>query len=368
MKSNLINRHTACLPTRARPKEIPALLHLDRNEAAYLPSPVVVEALSAVIADISLYPDPSATELRTAIARYVKCDLENVIVGNGSDEIIDLLSRSILNAGDEILIPSPTFFYYSTAALAVGGRLNKVSRDSEFKIDVTALAARVNRNTKILYIANPNNPTGTLETRETLEAILDLDLPLLVVVDECYFEYSGVTVTDLVGKYDNLFVIRSFSKVFGLAGVRLGYGIGPLWLCDALYRSAPSYSVNRLAQAAGTAALSDINYVAVKIANTIEQRQKMSAVLSGLNLKCYASFANFLLVDFSSFGLTSKDVVEHLRHAGVAVANFGSYDGLNQGCVRITVGSPSQNQICLDAIRIFVDDGSKLASGASNAF
>lgn len=350
MNNKWVNSYIRQIPVRDRGKEPEGLIHLDHNEASFPPSPVVVEAIRAAAPTVNRYPDTGAHALAEATAEYTGCARESLVFGNGSDEIIELLSRTLLANGDEIIVPIPSFFYYSTAARAVGGRVVGVPRNDDFTINVEKIVKAVTGRTKIVYIANPNNPTGTPEQAETIDLLLAQRIPALVVIDECYFEYSGLTVLDRLGHYDNLFVMRSFSKAFGLAGLRVGYGIGSPELCHLLYQSAQSYSVNRIAQAAARAALEDLDYSRRQIACVCQERERLDAALRQRNLKTYASAANFLLVDVSASSLTSSVLTRSLQGQGIAIADFSGAPGLGEYFVRITIGTPHENGRLLEAL------------------
>ena len=345
-----INSHSRQLPVRDRSKDEPGLIHLDRNEASFGPAPGVVDAIRQAAPTANRYPDSGAHALAAATAQYAGCKEENLVFGNGSDEVIELLSRTLLSNGDEIIVPHPTFFYYSNAARAVGGAVIGVRRNEDFTIDIESILNAVTDRTKIIYIANPNNPTGTLQDRHAIELLLKRRIPALLVVDECYFEFSGVTVSGWVPQHENLFVMRSFSKGFGLAGLRVGYGIGSPELCTLLYRSAQSYSVNRLAQAAACAALQDLEYARRQIAAVCLERERLDARLRACGVLTYPSVANFVLANLSSHSIRSNVIASCLREKGIAVADFGKAEGLNEFSIRITVGAPEENDRLLEAL------------------
>lgn len=350
MKNKWVNSYIRQIPVRNRGKEEDGLVHLDHNEASFPPAPGVVEAIRAAAPTVNRYPDTGAHALAEATSDYTGCPKESLIFGNGSDEIIELLSRTLLANGDEIIVPLPSFFYYATAARAVGGCVVGVHRNDDFTINIGEIVRAVTDRTKIVYIANPNNPTGTLETVRSIDLLLEQRIPALVVVDECYFEYSGVTVLDRLTAYDNLFVMRSFSKAFGLAGLRVGYGIGSPELCHLLYQSAQSYSVNRIAQAAAHAALQDLEYSRRQIASVSEQRERLDAAFRERNLKTYPSAANFLLVNVSPISMTAASLTRGLQAHGIAVSDFSAAPGLGEHFVRITIGTAEENQALLDAL------------------
>jgi histidinol-phosphate aminotransferase len=347
-----IPEHVLNLPKRGvTPPATPGEIRLDRNEQAAPPSPRVQAAIRDAAAMAHRYPGSGSPDLRTAIAQYNGALPEQVVVGNGSDELIELVARAFLSNGDEVIIPAPSFFYYGNATQAVGGVPVYAVRKPDFTLDVEAIFAAVTARTKVLYIANPNNPTGTPATRAEIVEILGR-ADFLVVVDECYYEFLGETVVDLLPKYEHLMIMRSFSKAFGLAGLRVGYAIASPSFCDYLMRVAQSYSVNRIAQAAAQAAIEDPEWARRKIQAVCEQRSILAAALTGLGYRVAQSATNFLLVSSAPLNRTSSAVVAHLRRSNIYVADFAGYSGLDSTWFRITIGEPEEIRAVIDALRV----------------
>lgn len=347
---NLIPDHVKRLPKRGvTPAAIPGEIRLDRNEQPIPPSPKVQDAIREAASMAHRYPGSGSPDLRAALALYNGVTPEQVVVGNGSDELIELVSRAFLSNGDEVIIPSPSFFYYTNATHAVGSVCVYAKRKPDFNLDVDAIFAAVTPRTKVLYIANPNNPTGTAATRAELVEILDR-ADFLVVVDECYYEFLGETAVDLLSKYPHLMIMRSFSKAFGLAGLRVGYAMASTEYCDYLMRVAQSYSVNRIAQAAALAAIQDVDSARRKIAEVCQLRGQLSQSLTTLGFRVASSSTNFLLVSTAPLNRTSKAAVAHLRQFNIYVADFAGYSGLDATWFRITIGQPEENLALLDAL------------------
>jgi histidinol-phosphate aminotransferase len=348
---NLIPDHVLKLPKRGvTPPAIPGEIRLDRNEQPVPPSPKVIAAIEAAAQMAHRYPGSGSPALRAAIAAYNKVAPEQVVVGNGSDENIELVARAFLSNGDEVIIPAPSFFYYSNTTQAVGGVPVYVQRKPDFTLDLEAIFAAVTPRTKVLYVANPNNPTGTATKRSELIEILDR-ADFLVVIDECYHEFLGETVVDLLPKYPHLMIMRSFSKAFGLAGLRIGYTMSSPEFCDYLMRVAQSYSVNRVAQAAAVAAIEDVQFSSQKIKEVCAQRSMLAAALTALGYRVADSACNFLLVSAAPLNKTSAEVVAHLLQSNIYVANFAGYSGLDNSWFRITIGTPDQNQALLRTLQ-----------------
>jgi histidinol-phosphate aminotransferase len=327
----------------------PGEIRLDRNEQPFAPSPKVVEAIRLAADQAHRYPASGSPALKQRIAGYNDIHPDQVVVGNGSDENIELMARTFLANGDEVIIPRPSFFYYATTTQAVGGVPVFVERDAGFSVNCDSIFSAVTDRTKILYLAQPNNPTGTPIPRLTLEAILDR-ADFLVCVDECYYEFYGHTVLDLLPKYPHLVVMRSFSKAFGLAGVRVGYTMSSPELADHMMRAAQSYSVNRMAQVAALAALDDLPYARAKIEAVRREREFLAEQLRQRRFLVYPSETNFLLVNGRPLGRTSAEVCRKLRERKIFVADFGAYPGLDEYSFRITIGTPPENRALLGAL------------------
>ena len=344
---NLIPDHVKKLPAR-RPSApaVPGEIRLDRNEQPFAPSPSVVDAVREAAAQVNRYPEAFSGALRRRIAEYTAVAFDQIIVGNGSDELIELLSRALLENGDEIIVPKPSFFYYAGCAGSVGGVTVYADRNADFTLDIDNIFAKVTPRTKILYIANPNNPTGTPVPRAQLIEILER-ADFLVVVDECYYEFLGETAVDLLPRYPHLLILRSFSKAFGLAGLRVGYALGSVEHIDYLQRVAQSYSVNRMAQAAAIAAINDVEWAREKIAEICAERNRVSAALAKIGFKVFETRTNFVLVNSRPVDKTSTEIVAALRDHKIHLLDFAGYPGLDAYSFRITIGQPHENDAAL---------------------
>ncbi|MCH7996338.1 MAG: aminotransferase class I/II-fold pyridoxal phosphate-dependent enzyme [Chloroflexi bacterium] len=220
---------------------------LDANENPYGPSPRVLRAIAGSSA-LHVYPDAEQQHLRTALGDYVGLGAEHIVVGNGSDDILDLITRLTLEPGDRVINCTPTFGMYKFVTEVSGGVLVEVSRNDHYGLDLDAIEKSIDDRTKIVFIASPNNPTGNSSSRDEIVRLLETGLA--VVVDEAYFEFSGQTMASLVPDYDNLMVVRTFSKWAGLAGVRVGYGIFSPRIADYINQIKQPYNVSVFAQMA----------------------------------------------------------------------------------------------------------------------
>ncbi len=325
-------------------------IRLDKGELPYPPSPKVVQAIAETANQINRYPDVLGGSLRTALADYTGVSPEQIVIGNGSDDLIELIVKIFLAPGEEVILPRPTFFVYSFATKVVGAVPIEVARKEDFSLDVDAIINRVTPQTKVIFLANPNNPTANLEPRENLLKILE-KLDSIVVIDECYYEFCQETVADLVDIYPNLIVLRSLSKSFGLAGIRVGYAITNHKIADYLYRIAQLFPVNKLAIAASRAALKDREYIQHNINQIHQSKQQLIPALEKLGLIVYPTATNFLFINSKPLGIISSDLVKFLQENNVLVADFGGKQGLEPYYFRTAIGTPEENQILLQALR-----------------
>ncbi|HUX87552.1 MAG TPA: histidinol-phosphate transaminase [Chloroflexota bacterium] len=322
------------------------VLKLDQNENPYGCSPRVSEALRTYDW-YHVYPDPAHRVLRGRLADYVGAPVEQILVGNGSDELIELILRMVIEPGDRVLSVSPTFGYYETAALAAGAEYVTVERGPHFAVDPAAVATQVTDRTKVLFLASPNNPTGNAASLETVRSLLALNL--IVVVDEAYFEFHRQTALGLFAEgYENLIVLRTFSKWAGLAGLRLGYGVFPTALTPAAWSLKPPYSVSQAALVAGLASLDDLDYLQATVAKILVERQRLADGLAATGyLSPYPTDANFILCDV--VGRSAADLQRALAERAILVRRYSSRRLEN--CIRVSVGRPEQTDRLVDVLK-----------------
>jgi histidinol-phosphate aminotransferase len=347
--THLLNEHIKALnPKEALHREEGAI-RLDKGEFPYPPSPHVVKAIADAASQINRYPDVLGGDLREALAEYTGKKIKQIIIGNGSDDIIELIVKVFVSIGEEVLLPIPTFFIYDFATKVVGGIPVAVKRNEDFSLDIAAIIDRVTARTKIIFIANPNNPTANLISKAAILEILNR-VDCLVVIDECYYEFCQETLSDLVEEYPNLIILRSLSKSFGLAGIRLGYGIANETIIDYLYRAAQLFPVNKLALVAANAALEEQAYVHSNIRKICQERTELARGIEKLGFIVYPSATNFLFVRTKPLGITSQNLVQSLREKKIFVADFGLKQGLDAYYFRTAVGTPRENQALLSAL------------------
>lgn len=323
------------------------LVKLDANENPYGPSPKALAALAAE-PHYAIYPDPGQDRLRTALSIYTGQPAGRILCGAGADELIDMILRLCLAPGDWIIDCPPTFGMYAFDTGVCGGRVAAVPRQADFALDMAGIAAAAAQTgAKILFLTSPNNPTGNLTPPEQIEELLRL--PLLVVVDEAYIEFTpGTGVSDWVGRYENLAVLRTFSKWAGLAGLRVGYGLLPEWLAEQLWKIKQPYNINQAAQVAALASLDDLAYLRENLARIVAERTRLLALLSEIPfLAPHASVANFILCRVTQGDARALKL--DLERQGVLVRYYNN--ALLRDYIRVSVGTPAQTDRLLAALR-----------------
>jgi histidinol-phosphate aminotransferase len=324
-------------------------IKLASNENPLGPSPRALEAARAALADVARYPDGNGFVLKRALAAEYGLGLERITLGNGSNDILEFAARAFVGAGDEVVFSAHAFAVYPIVTQAVGGHA-VVTKAKNWGHDLTAMSAAVNARTRLVFIANPNNPTGTWLGAEELEGFLaSLPAHVIVVLDEAYFEYvrqpGYPDGTRWLDRFPNLIVARTFSKAYGLAGLRVGYGLSSPQIADVLNRVRQPFNVNSVALAAAAAALADHEHVERSVQLNGEGMRRLTDGFSGLGLGYIPSVGNFVCVDL---GRPAAPVYEALLREGVIVRPVASYGMPNH--LRVTVGLPDENERFLKAL------------------
>jgi histidinol-phosphate aminotransferase len=324
------------------------IIKLASNENPLGPSPLALEAARAALADIALYPDGAGFELKAALARKHEIGMNCITLGNGSNDVLDLVARAFLTSGSEAVYDEHAFAVYPIATQAVGatGRVTKAhdgSRGPRYGHDLEAMRAAVNARTRVVFIANPNNPTGTWLPATQLEAFIrDLPEQVVVVVDEAYVEYVDEAdysdASRWLSRYPNLIVTRTFSKAYALAGLRAGYALSHPDVADLLNRVRQPFNLNSVAQAAARAALDDTAHLAAAIQVNRDGMRQLTAACEKLGLDYIPSVGNFICIDV---GRPGGAVYEGLLRAGVIVRPVANYGLPNH--LRVTIGTIEQN-------------------------
>jgi len=332
-------------------------IKLSSNETPLGPSPRAIKAFREAGDALHLYPDGSATALREAIGATWAIDPARVICGNGSDEILHLLPQVYAEPGDEVIHSVHGFIVYPIATRAAGATPVSVPEPA-LRTDVDAILARAGARTKIVFIANPNNPTGSYNTKAELVRLREgLPRDCLLVIDAAYAEYvdrpdyeSGL---DLVSAFENTVMTRTFSKIYGLASLRIGWAYGPPDVIDALNRVRGPFNVSAPAQAAAVAALGDRDHVARSAAHNAQWRDWLATEIAALGLTVHPSVANFLLVDFPASGKhTAAAADAFLLGRGIILRSVAVYGLPN--ALRISVGTEQGNRAAVAALKEFL--------------
>jgi histidinol-phosphate aminotransferase len=301
--------------------------------------------------NLNRYPDPRATELRRMISERKKVSLDSVCVGNGSDEIIDLIIRAVAAPGDRIVITPPTYGMYGVAASVNGVAVTECLLTSSFDLDLDQLKGAVSERDKVIFLCSPNNPTGNQLTLDEIRGVLKV-FPGLVVVDEAYIDFaSGESAARLIEETERLVVIQTLSKAWGLAGARVGIAIAEPMFIAALMRMKLPYNLSALAQRAACERLSDSERYAEEVRVLVAERERLRGRLEGLGMveMVYPSQGNFLLVRCSD----STAVFRRLQEAGIIVRDRSHEPGCHR-CLRITVGTPMENDELLRMLEEYV--------------
>jgi len=322
-------------------------IKLASNENPLGPSPEALEAVSAALSSLNRYPDGSCFYLRQRLSEALGVDAASLVFGNGSNEIIELLVRAFLDRGEAVM-GDPSFAVYPLAVKAAGGVAVKVPLTG-FRHDLAAMARAVTGATRLVFIANPNNPTGTIVGARELNAFMD-DLPedVVVCVDEAYYEFARSDdyprTLDFIERGRNVIALRTFSKAYGLAGLRVGYGIARPALVDYLDRVRQPFNVNSLAQAAAVAAVGDTAHLEAAVRNNARGLEYLYAGVASLGLEYVPTETNFLMIRVGD----GRGVYEGLLKKGVITRPMAGY-GMDE-YIRVTVGLPEENERFMAAL------------------
>ena len=350
------NYPRASSPRQPVSGEQPRLIRLDSNENPYGPSPVAITAMRNALAAASVYPDDDCSELRRKLASSHELPLDQVLVTAGSTALLAILCQTLLAPGLNAVTSERSFIVYSMAVHATGAQLIETPmREDVF--DLGAILDAIDANTRLIFLANPNNPTGTVLESATVEKFLTL-VPdhVVVVLDEAYYEFAMHFASLRKGRYSNsvayvkrgasVVVLRTFSKAHGLAGLRVGYGIGPAELLGYCARMRNTFSVSSVAQAAALAAMDDHSHVTRVVANNAGQADLLMKGLTEFGYRVTPTTANFVYCDVRE---DASVIAQRLAEEGVSVRPLGAWGARN--CIRVSIGTPEQNLFLLQAVR-----------------
>ena len=347
-------RIEAYKPGKSQIDKIKGIIKLSANESALGVSSKVKKVLNNKSLILSKYPDSKSKILRKEIAKKFNCDFNKIICGAGSDEIIQMICQLYLKPLDEVVVPQYSFLMYRIYTKIVGARV-VFSKEKNFKVSISEIVKKITKKTKIVFIANPNNPTGTYLTKlELIELRKKLKKDILLVLDDAYFEYmnnkdykSGL---DLFKSKDNVIVIRTFSKIYGLASLRVGWGYASKKIISAMNLIKPPFNVNQLAQIAATEALKDRNFIIRSVKHNIKEASKIKNILEKLKIFSNDVTANFLLLNFDQCKYSADYVFKKLQSKGIILRS--TKDGYNiKNQLRLTIGSKKENTKFIAAIK-----------------
>jgi histidinol-phosphate aminotransferase len=343
------------VPTRSVTPE-PDLIRLDSNENPLGPSPLAIAAMRRALADAHSYPDNDCTALTAKLSELHGIPAEQILITAGSTGMLSLLCHTLLAPGLNAVTSEKSFIVYGMAVRATGAEFIETPiRNDGF--DLTAILRAINDHTRLVFLANPNNPTGTLLVVDELERFIG-EVPghVVVVLDEAYYEFAAHFAERRKFEYSrslrylrqgaSVVVLRTFSKAHGLAGLRIGYGLGPAELLSYCRRMQDTYSVSSVAQPAALAALDDEEHVTRSVSHNAEQAQRLEAGLSHLGFRVVPTWANFLYCDLRQ---DAAAVCARLREEGISVRPLGAWGAPT--CIRVSIGTAQQNTKFLDAMR-----------------
>ena len=341
-------------PGKSKIKKIKNIIKLSANESALGMSTRAIKIISNKKLNLERYPDGKSQNLKKEISKKFKCNYDKIICGAGSDEVIQMLCQLFLKPKDEVIVPQYSFLMYRIYANIVDAKV-KFAKENNFKISNIEILKKVTKNTKIVFIANPNNPTGTyLTKKEILDLRKKLNKNILLVVDDAYAEYmknvdykSGL---DLFKNKDNVFVLRTFSKIFGLASLRVGWGYGSKKIINALNVIKPPFNVSHIGQLAASESLKDKKFIERSIKHNLYYAKKLKIFLEKYKIFSNSISANFLFLDFEKCKFTAKYFYTKLKKKGIIVRS--TEDGYQiKNKLRLTIGSKNENLAFMDAAK-----------------
>ena len=323
------------------------------NENNQGPSPKALAFVKEALGKSAVYPDAACMKLRSAIAEHCSKKTENIIVGNGSESVFTYILKTFFNVGDELLSSEGTFVAVYVWSQAHNIPCVKVPLTDDYQFYLEGILEKIGPKTKAIYLSNPNNPTGAMISRQQLKGFMDrVPGHIIVIVDEAYFEYAQALSDDYPDSthfdYPNIITLRTFSKAYGIAGIRIGYGIARSELIAQLMKVKLTFEPSNLAQAAGLGALDDREFLEQAIRNNSEGIHYFYEEFKKLGLSYYASYGNFVMIDFGSAERVQK-LFKELMARGVFVRPLPAF-GLPH-CLRITVGTPKENQLCVKMLK-----------------
>ena len=328
-------------------------IKLSANESALGPSPKAVKSYKSIGKGFIRYPDSDGTFFRKVLAKKFNLKKDRIILGSGSDQIFELVCKLFLNKGDEVVVPEYSFIIYRIYSRMFGAKV-RYAKEENFKVSVRSILDCINKKTKIVFLANPNNPTGTyLEKNDVLKLREKLRSDILLVVDDAYCEYikdnkysSGIK---LFSKSQNVLVTRTFSKIYGLAGLRIGWGYGPKAIIKKLYQIKPPFNVSRPALFAATQAVQDTKWLDKAIKHNSFWAEKIFDVINEIGIATNKTKVNFFLLNFDFVNQSASQVFNKLANSGILVRQMDVYNIKNS--LRVTIGNNKENRKFISVLR-----------------
>ena len=328
-------------------------IKLSANESALGPSPKAVKSYTSIGKSFVRYPDSDGTFFRKVLAKKFRLKKDRIILGSGSDQIFELVCKLFINKGDEVVVPEYSFIIYRIYSRMFGAKV-RYAKEENFTPSVKSIMNCVNKKTKIVFLANPNNPTGTyLNKREVLKLRKKLRSDILLVIDDAYFEYikdpeyaSGI---DLFSKSENVIITRTFSKIYGLAGLRIGWGYGPKKIIKKMYQIKPPFNVSRPALFAATQAVLDTKWLNKAIQHNNFWAKKIFDVIDEIGIATNRTNVNFFLINFDLVNQSASKVFNKLANSGILVRQMDVYGIKNS--LRVTIGNSKENKKFISVLR-----------------
>ncbi len=334
-------------------KQKTARIKLSANESALGPSPKAIKQYNEVGKNLKRYPDSDGIFLRNVLAKKFKLDPKRIILGSGSDQIFELICKTFVNKNDEVIVPEFSFIIYRIYSKIYGAKI-KYAKEINYRISIKNILSKVTNKTKVVFLANPNNPTGTIiSKKELLQLRKKLRSNILLVIDDAYFEYvkdkNYLPGLKLFSNSKNVIVTRTFSKIYGLAGLRIGWGYGPKNLIYALNQIKPPFNINRAALFAAAESIKDVKWLNKEIKHVNKWSKIFYKNFKDLKIETNSSYGNFLLVNFNKIRVSSKKIFLKLAQSGILVRKMDVYKIKNS--LRITIGNNLENKKFIKIIR-----------------
>ena len=328
------------------------ITRLDTNTSPFVPiGPLESLRKNLSMASVNQYPDTSYLNLRLLLSSYCRREQDRFVVTNGADEGLDIIVKTFLDPREEVITLTPTYSMFRVVTEIMDGKIIGVKRSKNFSVDVEAVLARTNGKTKLIFLCSPNNPTGNLTPVGDIERLVS-ETGAVVAVDEAYFEFAGKSAVELIDRYDNLVLVRTFSKAFSMAGVRVGYLMASKTTVEELNKVRPPNSLTVISLALAESALTDLTSMKRNVATIVKERERCFLELSKIDrVEPFPSQANFIL--FRLKGVDGNDIHSRLMKKGFVLRNFVGAPG-TENCLRVTMSTPEVNEAFIEALRVSV--------------